>query len=93
MIGIKDRLEYHTYVDAANFNYKNWRHILEHADTTMILNELTTKDFGKGLISADSKPIIEHQTRNAEEILGPIREFWEEEDKRLGANTFSDLFK
>jgi hypothetical protein len=93
LIGIKDRLEYHTYVDAANFNYKNWRHILEHPDTTMILNELTTKDFSKGQINADSKPIIEHQSRDAEQILGPIREFWEEEDRRNGGTTFNDLFK
>jgi hypothetical protein len=93
MIGIKDRLEYHTYVDAANFNYKHWRHIIEHSDTTMILNELTTKDFSKGLISADSRPIIEHQTRRPEEILGPIREFWAEEDRRDGGTTFNDLFK
>lgn len=98
MIGIKDRLEYTTYIEEGMRNYKNWEHIVAYPERTFILSNVKTKDFGEGLLDADSRPVIEHSSlpENAEEILKPVEDFWAEEDarqaKRVSANTFNQLF-
>ena len=90
--GIKDRQLYETYVEVGMRNYKNWQHVVENTDYIFVLNNIKVKE--AGLIDADSKPVIEHSAspENAEDILGPIEEFWAEEDARAGANTFNQLF-
>lgn len=91
--GIKDRQLYETYVEVGMRNYKNWQHVVENPDYLFILNNVKVKE--ADLIDADSKPVIEHSASpdNAEDILGPIEEFWREEDLRQSANTFNSLFK
>lgn len=90
--GIKDRQLYETYVEVGMRNYKNWQHIVENTDYLFVLNNVQVKE--KGLVDADSKPVIEHSAspENAEDILQPIEEFWREEDQRAGATTFNRLF-
>lgn len=94
LVGIKDQREYETYVEEGMRNYKHWEHIVAYPDRTFVLTNLTVKNSEDGLISADSRPVIEHSAlpENSHEIIGPITEYWEEENRRGSATTFNQLF-
>lgn len=93
--GIQDRCEYKTYVEEGMKNYSNWQHIISNPQHGFVLNNLTVKDLVKGLITADSRPIIECEMADPELILKEINEFWEAEDAKNAnpATTFRQLFE
>ena len=94
MMGIKDRREYHTYVDTPNHNYKNWEHIIRNPNHGFVIRNLKIKTHkGKELIDADSKIIIEIEDDDDTEIMRQIAEIWAEEDLKNNSDRFGDLFK
>jgi hypothetical protein len=94
MVGVKDRLEYTTYIDAPNKNYKNWEHIIRHPDHGFVLGNCDVKTHkDKLLINADSDPVLEWESANPEEIFAQAQALWAEEDRKAEAGTFRDLFK
>ena len=93
-LGIKDRQEYHTYVDTPNHNYKNWSHIINNPTHGFVVRNLKTKTHkGKTLIDADSRPIIDWEDNDDDEIMRQVSEIWAEEDLREGSDRFRDLFE
>lgn len=93
-LGIKDRQEYHTYVDTPNHNYKNWEHIIRNPRHGFVVRNLKTKTHkGKTLINADSKPIIDWEDVDDEEIMRQVAEIWAEEDLKSDSDRFRDLFE
>lgn len=93
LLGVKDRKEYITYIDAPNHNHKNWDHIVRNPEHGFVLRNLRTKTHkDKDLIDADSKPIIEWEDVDDVEIMNQLADIWAEEDKRNGTDKFSDLF-
>lgn len=93
-MGIKDRREYVTYIDAPHRNYKNWQHIINNPQHGFVLRNLKTKlHKGQELIDADSTPIIDWEDDNDTEIMRQIAEYWAEEDRRNGTDKFRDLFE
>lgn len=93
-LGVKDRREYVTYIDAPHRNYKKWLHIINHPDHGFVLRNLKTKSHkGDELIDADSDPIIEWEDTTDEEIMRQLAEVWAEEDRRRGTDKFRDLFE
>jgi hypothetical protein len=94
LVGVKDRLEYVTYIDEPNKNYKNWEHITRHSEHGFVLGNCTVKTHkDRLLINADSNPVIEWESVNPEEIFAEAQALWAEEDRRADAGTFRDLFK
>lgn len=97
MVGVKDRREYVTYIDAPNRNVKHWQHITNSPTHGFVLRNLdtTNKSTKKGqtIINADSQPIIEWETDTLDEVLADAQKFWAEEDKRNGSDKFGDLFE
>lgn len=92
VMGIKDRKEYHTYVDTPNHNYQNWQHIINNPQHGFVIRNLKTKEHkGKTLINADSKPIIEWEDDNDTEIMRQISEIWAEEDIKNNSDRFWDI--
>lgn len=93
LLGVKDRKEYITYIDAPNRNHKNWDHIVRNPDHGFILSNLKTKQHkDKDLIDADSKPLIQREDYDDVEIMKELAEIWAEEDLRNNTDKFSDLF-
>lgn len=93
MVGVKDRKEYITYIDQPNFNTKNWQHIINNPTRGFVIRNLRTKQHkGKDLINADSKPLIEYESEDPNEVLDVIKEYWLREDRR-GPNRYGDLFE
>jgi hypothetical protein len=93
-LGIKDRREYITYVDAPHRNYKNWQHIINNPTQGFIVRNLKTKMHkGRELIDADSAVIIEWSDVNDEQMLQQISEIWAEEDLKNNSDKFRDLFE
>lgn len=93
-VGVKDRLEYVTYVDQPNRNYKHWEHIIRHPNHGFVLGNLRTKAHkDRLLISADSEPVIEWETTDPEEIFAQAQTLWTEEDRKANEGTFRGLFK
>ena len=92
--GIVDRCEYKTYVEEGMKNYSNWQHIINNPKHGFVVNCLNVKDLVKGLITADSRPLIECESEDPESILKEINEFWEAEDAKNAnpATTFRQLF-
>ena len=97
MIGIKDRREYVTYVDAPNRNAKNWSHIINNPTHGFVLRNLTitnkTTKKGQSIVNADSEILIEVEELNLESILNTVNEFWDEEDRKRDSDRFGDLFE
>jgi hypothetical protein len=95
LVGVLDRNEYVTYVDANNNNHQNWQHILRHNNHGFVLNNLKLKKLkdGRTVINADSDPIIEWETDDPNEIWQDLKSIWEEEDDRKGRNNWRDLFE
>jgi len=92
-LGVKDRKEYVTYVDAPHRNYKNWQHIINNPNHGFVLSNLTFKKYKDDiLIDADSKPLIQREDVNDKEIMEELAEIWAEEDRRNNTDKFSDLF-
>lgn len=93
-IGIKDRMEYHTFIDTPNHNYKNWAHIINNPSHGFVVRNLRTKTHkGKTLIDADSKPIFDWEDDDDKEIMRQVAEIWAEEDLKYGSDKFRDLFE
>jgi hypothetical protein len=93
-LGVKDREEYHTYVDTPNHNYKNWEHIIRNPKHGFVVRNLRTKTHkGKTLIDADSKPIIDWEDVDDLEIMRQVSEIWAEEDQKADSDRFRDLFE
>ena len=94
LLGVKDRMEYVTYIDQPNRNFTNWQHIINNPGAGFVLRNLKSKRHqGKNLIDADSRPIIEWQDDDDSEILRQLSEIWAEEDHKNGSDKFGDLFK
>ena len=94
LLGVKDRKEYITYVDTPHHNYKNWEHIINNPDHGFVLRNIKTKwHKDKELVDADSRPIIEWEDVNDQEIMRQVSQIWAEEDIKNGSDKFSDLFK
>lgn len=94
LLGVKDRKEYVTYIDAPNRNHKNWDHIVRNPEHGFVLRNLRTKTHkDQTLIDADSHPIIDWEDVNDQEILRQLAEIWAEEDLRNNTDKFRDLFK
>jgi hypothetical protein len=93
-LGIKDRKEYVTYIDTPNHNYKNWAHIINNPKHGFVVRNLKIKTHkGRELIDADSKPIIEWEDNNDQEIMRQIAEIWAEQDTKDQSDHFRDLFQ
>jgi len=93
-MGIKDRREYVTYIDAPHRNYKNWQHIINNPNHGFVLRNLKIKlHKGQELIDADSTPIIDWEDNTDTEIMRQIAEYWAEEDRKNGTDKFRDLFE
>ena len=75
--GLEDRKNYYTFVDPTNRNYPNWQHIIENPESGFLISNLTLKTCAPDLISADSKPVIEHQG-DQDSINDAVKEFWQE---------------
>ena len=94
LLGIKDRLQYTTYVDKPNHNYKHWQHVIDNANDGFVLDNLKTKTHkDKVLINADSKVVIAWQCEDKNTIIDQINDIWNEEDRKASAGTFRDLFQ
>ena len=94
LLGVKDRKEYITYIDAPNRNHKNWDHIVRNPEHGFILGNLKTKTHkDKDLIDADSRPLIQREDYDDVEIMKELAEIWAEEDLRRNTDKFSELFK
>lgn len=94
LLGVKDRREYVTYVDAPNRNHKNWTHIINNPEHGFVLRNIKTKlHKDKELVDADSKPIIELEMEDDLEIMRQVAEIWAEEDLRNNSDHFRDLFR
>jgi hypothetical protein len=94
LLGVKDRREYVTYVDAPNRNHKNWSHIINNPDHGFVLRNIKTKQHkDKELVDADSKPIIEVEMENDQEIMRQVADIWAQEDLKNGSDKFRDLFE
>jgi hypothetical protein len=93
LVGTKDRREYVTYVDSANYNQKNWFHILNNPQNGFILKNLRTKvSKDKLFIDADSQPQIAGEHDSLDHLLSILMEVWDEQDNRDKTN-FKDLFE
>jgi hypothetical protein len=94
MMGIKDRREYHTYVDTPNHNYKNWEHIIRNPNHGFVISNIKTKQHkGRELVDADSRPMIDWEDDDDTEIMRQIAEIWAEEDLKADSDKFRDLFE
>lgn len=94
LIGVKDRLEYITYIDGPNRNHANWQHIIKNPEHGFVLRNLNVKaNKDKNLINADSEPIIEWEDDNNTAMMNQLYDIWTEEDRRNGSDKFGDLFE
>ncbi len=78
LVGAQDRLEYKTYIDPNNRNFKYWQHIIWNPDHGFVLkNCIVKKD---NIISADCRPIIAWETPSPEDVFDELYEIWTEQD-------------
>ena len=75
--GLEDRKNYYTFVDPTNRNYLNWQHIIENPESGFLISNLTLKTGQADLVSADSRPVIEHQG-DPDAITDAVKEYWQE---------------
>ena len=73
MINLTTGLEFHTYVDENNRNYKYWHDIVNHPLSGFVVNNLKKKR--ETLISADSKPRIQKYVEDQRELESVIVEY------------------
>lgn len=78
MVGAQDRLEYYTYVDRKNRNYKNWVRIIEHPNNGFVIKGCQIKR--DELISADSRISIVWQTDDPNDVFEELYDIWQEQD-------------
>ena len=78
--GVKSRIDYKTYADPANLNWRVWEHIVQSAqDSGVVLSNVKLKDDGKGIVNADSQVKIEMVV--LPEILAQeIGDYWDKLD-------------
>lgn len=81
LVDIHARTINKTYVDRANRNYANWQYIVQNPHKGYILTNLRTKS--PGLITADSRPRILHQTDHREELFSELITVWREQDQLI----------
>ena len=93
MVGVRDRADYVTYVDPRNSNYEGWAHIIRNREHGFVIRMLKEKKDKDGLISADSRPIIEWQHDDKDVILKQLADLWQDQDADKDPTTFRDLFK
>ncbi len=73
--GIKTQKDYHTYVDAANKNFRNWDHIITIANLKGIVLTNLRHQSSDGLVTADSIPEIEVVV-SQEELADQLADYW-----------------
>lgn len=78
LVGALDRLEYVTYIDPNNRNFKYWQHIVFNPDSGFVLKNCVIKK--DNLISADCRPTISWQTDNKEDVFEELVDIWQEQD-------------
>lgn len=81
MMGIKTQLQYYTYVDPVNVNYRTWQPIIElHQRKGVVLQNLKFKDQQKNLINADSEAQIEYAV-GKQELHAELEKYWDQQDQ------------
>ncbi len=78
LVGALDRLEYVTYIDPNNRNFKYWQHIVFNSDHGFVLKNCLVKK--ENLISADCRPIIAWETDSPDDVFEELVSIWQEED-------------
>ena len=78
LVGAQDRLEYHTYIDPNNRNYKYWSRVVEHPSNGFVIKGCQIKK--DELISADSRITIVWQTDDANDVFNELYDIWREQD-------------
>ena len=84
LVNIKTRQEFKTYIDQRNFNAVNWQHIIRHPDRGYVISGVKIKDRVKGIINADSDPIITFESETQDVVFDEITSYWAEQDRLLG---------
>ena len=79
LVGAQDRLEYHTYIDPDNRNYKYWYRLVNSPNDGFVIKNCQIKR--EGLISADSRITIVWQTDNPNDIFDELYAIWQEQDQ------------
>lgn len=78
MVGGQDRIEYHTYIDPKNRNYKYWRRLIDSPESGFVIKNCQIKR--DELISADSRIVIVWQTDDANDVYEELYDIWREQD-------------
>ena len=80
MTGIQSRINYKTYADPQNVNYRRWEPIIKIGDGRgIVLNNLKLKT-APDLINADSDPQIKYVV-TLEELAEELAEYWKNQDR------------
>ena len=81
LVGGQDRLEYHTYIDPKNRNYRYWSRLIESPDNGFVIKGCQIKR--DTLISADSRISIVWQTDDPNDVYEELYDIWSEQDAKL----------
>lgn len=81
LVGVLDRMQYHTYIDPDNRNYKYWYRLINNPQDGFVIKNCQIKR--DDLISADSRISIVWQTDNANDIFDELYDIWQEQDAKL----------
>ena len=84
LVNIQTRQEFKTYIDQRNFNAVNWQHIIRHPERGYVLTGIKIKDQVKGILNADSDPIISFESESQDTVLDELQSYWAEQDSLLG---------
>lgn len=91
-VGVKDRQEYHTYVDTPNRNFKKWQHIINNPEHGFVVRNIKFKTHkGKTLVDADSDVLIEVEELTLDPILNTVQAYWAEEDRKRGTDRLWEI--
>ena len=78
LVGAIDRMQYHTYIDPNNRNYKYWARVVENPDNGFVIKGCQIKK--EDLISADSRITVVWQTDDANDVFDELYDIWQEQD-------------
>ena len=92
LVGTADRLSYKTFVDPRMKNYNNWAHIANHPTRGYIVSGLKIKNQEKGIVNADSEPLIRAEVEDPSQIFKELHAAWRDQDNPPPPNQFGNLF-
>jgi hypothetical protein len=94
MVDIVERTEWITYIDYRNHNHSHWQHITNNPNHGFVLKNLKRKRHkDKNLINADSKPVINEEFEDPNEMFDLIKQLWDKEDRKKNPNRFWEMFE